>query len=109
MIGGAVVVRKQQHAREGQHLKEDLAARVQHLSKAVGAIAGPFDCYLALRGMKTLAIRMERQASNALQIARFLEKELKRTDSKGKVKEVHYPGLESHSSYDLCKSQMRTG
>ena len=83
---------------------------MKHLSKAVGAIAGPFDCYLALRGMKTLAVRMERQASNALQIAKFLEKEKEtsREASSVKVKDVHYPGLESHPSYRLCQTQMRT-
>jgi cystathionine gamma-lyase len=106
MIGGAVVVRKE--GESGVKRKEDLAARVMHLSKAVGAIAGPFDCYLALRGMKTLAVRMERQASNALQIAKFLEKEMNRSDGKSAIKDVHYPGLEGHESYELCKAQMRT-
>jgi cystathionine gamma-lyase len=65
----------------------------------VGAIAGPFDSFLALRGVKTLALRMERHCSNALTIARWLEKN-------SKVARVIYPGLESHPQHKLAKKQM---
>ncbi|MBV9007732.1 MAG: PLP-dependent transferase, partial [Verrucomicrobia bacterium] len=60
----------------------------------------PFDSFLALRGLKTLALRMERHCSNALEIARWLEEQ-------PKVKSVHYPGLKSHPQHDLAREQMR--
>ncbi|CAJ1344766.1 unnamed protein product, partial [Effrenium voratum] len=72
------------------------------LAKSVGAIASPFEAYLALRGMKTLAVRMERQCSNAQRVAEFLEKH-------PQVTEVHYPGLTSHPQHELCMRQMRSG
>lgn len=65
---------------------------------AVGAVLAPFDSYLTMRGVKTLAIRMEQHQSNALKIARFLE-------SHPKVSKVVYPGLESHPQHDLIKKQ----
>ncbi|WP_431224396.1 trans-sulfuration enzyme family protein [Serratia sp. L9] len=91
LIGGAVVTHDQ-----------DIAERLDFCKTTVGAIASPFDAYLALRGMKTLDVRMERQCSNALKIASFLEQH-------PKVLEVHYPGLPTHPQYQLCKKQMRSG
>uniref|UniRef100_A0A0G4HPC6 Cystathionine gamma-lyase n=1 Tax=Chromera velia CCMP2878 TaxID=1169474 RepID=A0A0G4HPC6_9ALVE len=91
LIGGALVVRDR-----------ELAERVNFLSKSVGAIASPFDCFLALRGVKTLALRMERQCANALRVAQFLE-------GQEKVRDVRYPGLPSHKQHDVCRAQMRTG
>jgi len=79
-----------------------IAKRLGFLKTAVGAIASPFDAYLALRGMKTLAIRMERQCSNAQKLAEFLEKH-------ERIAEVHYPGLSSSAENELCRRQMRTG
>ncbi|HEX3943689.1 MAG TPA: cystathionine gamma-synthase [Rhizomicrobium sp.] len=79
---------------------KDLAERLRFLQNAVGAIAGPFDSFLALRGLKTLALRMERHCGNALRIARWLES---RT---GDVARVIYPGLESHPQHVLAKKQM---
>ncbi|HEX3664054.1 MAG TPA: cystathionine gamma-synthase [Rhizomicrobium sp.] len=79
---------------------KDLAERLRFLQNAVGAIAGPFDSFLALRGLKTLALRMERHCANALKIARWLES---RT---GDVTRVIYPGLESHPQHVLAKKQM---
>ena len=79
-----------------------LLARLRKISMAVGAIQGPFDCYLALRGLKTLDVRMERQCANALRVARFLE-------THPHVEQVYYPELESHPQHALCKRQMRTG
>jgi cystathionine gamma-lyase len=88
IVGGCVVVND-----------ADLAARLRFLHNAVGAIAGPFDSFLALRGLKTLALRMERHCSNALRIARWLEQH-------SKVERVIYPGLESHPQHALAKKQM---
>ncbi|WP_375139539.1 trans-sulfuration enzyme family protein [Pseudomonas capeferrum] len=91
LIGGVVVA-----------ATEALFKRLRKISMAVGAIQGPFDCYLALRGLKTLDIRMERQCANAMHIARFLE-------SHPQVERVYYPGLESHAQHALCQRQMRSG
>ncbi len=77
-----------------------LYARLKFLQNAVGATPGPFDCWLVLRGIKTLAVRMERHAQNAWQIAQFLERH-------PKVERVVYPGLPSHPGHELAKRQMR--
>jgi len=69
------------------------------LQNSVGAIAGPFDSFLALRGVKTLALRMERHCANALELAGWLE-------SQAKVARVHYPGLPSHPQHALAQRQM---
>ena len=89
MVGGVAVV--------GDNTA--LGDQMQFLQNSVGAIAGPFDSFLALRGLKTLALRMERHCENALELARWLEKE-------PKVREVKYPGLTSHPQHDLAKRQM---
>lgn len=81
---------------------DELLGRLRKISMAVGAIQGPFDCYLALRGLKTLDVRMERQSANALRVAQYLE-------GHPQVEQVYYPGLESHPQHELCKRQMRTG
>ena len=78
------------------------AEQLAFLHNAVGAIAGPFDSFLALRGIKTLAIRMERHNQSALALAQWLE-------AHPKVARVHYPGLESHPQHALAKRQMRGG
>jgi cystathionine beta-lyase/cystathionine gamma-synthase len=78
------------------------AEQLAFLHNAVGAIAGPFDSFLALRGVKTLALRMERHNQSALQLAQWLE-------AHPKVARVHYPGLESHPQHALAKRQMRGG
>ncbi|MBX9938656.1 MAG: cystathionine gamma-synthase [Candidatus Obscuribacterales bacterium] len=67
---------------------------------AVGAVPGPFDCWLVLRGLKTLAVRMEAHQKNAMAVARYLEKH-------PAVEKVMYPGLESHPQHQLAKEQMR--
>lgn len=79
---------------------KDLAERLRFLQNAVGAIAGPFDSFLALRGLKTLALRMERHCANALKIAGWLEARA------GDVSRVIYPGLESHPQHPLAQKQM---
>ena len=89
MVGGVAVVRE-----EGE-----LADRLKFLQNAIGAISGPFDSFLALRGIKTLALRMERHSQNGLRIARWLE-------ARSDVRRVIYPGLESHRQHAIAKRQM---
>jgi cystathionine gamma-lyase len=89
VVGGIVVA-----GAEGE-----VADQMAFLHNAVGSIAGPFDSFLALRGVKTLALRMERHCSNALAIATRLE-------SHKAVKQVIYPGLASHPQHELAKRQM---
>jgi len=92
VIGGIAVVGREPHQ---QALREQLG----FLQNAVGAIAGPFDSFLALRGLKTLALRMERHCANALDLAMWLE-------SQPKVTRVFYPGLASHPQHVLALRQM---
>jgi len=89
VVGGVVVAGK-----EGE-----VADQLTFLQNAIGSIAGPFDSFLALRGVKTLALRMERHCSNALAIAQRLE-------AHPAVKQVIYPGLPSHPQHELAKRQM---
>ncbi|HLY26430.1 MAG TPA: cystathionine gamma-synthase [Aggregatilineales bacterium] len=79
---------------------EALFQRLKFLQNAAGAVPGPQDCFLVLRGLKTLALRMERHCSNAQQIAEFLA-------DHAQVATVNYPGLPSHPQYDLARRQMR--
>jgi cystathionine gamma-lyase len=77
-----------------------LAERLHFLQNAVGAVPGPLDCFLVLRGLKTLGVRMQRHAENALFIAEKLARH-------PKVEKVNYPGLESHPQHQLAKRQMK--
>ncbi|MET0633966.1 MAG: PLP-dependent aspartate aminotransferase family protein [Xanthobacteraceae bacterium] len=90
MVGGTAVV--------GEN--EELRERLKFLQNAVGAIQGPFDSFLALRGLKTLSLRMERHCASALKIAQWLERH-------PKVRRVYYPGLASHPQHAIAKKQMR--
>jgi len=90
MIGGMVVAREQA-----------LADRLAFLHMSIGAIQGPFESFLAMRGLKTLGIRMERHAENAEEIASWLS-------GRDDVAEVIYPGLASHPQHELAMRQMRT-
>jgi cystathionine beta-lyase/cystathionine gamma-synthase len=90
IVGGVIVV--------GDN--KELGDQIAFLQNAVGAIAGPFDSFLVLRSLKTLALRMERHCANALEIARWLEEQ-------PQVKLVSYPGLKSHPQHDLARMQMR--
>jgi len=74
--------------------------RLGFLQNSIGAIASPFDSFLALRGLKTLALRMQRHNDNALELARWLERD-------PKVARVYYPGLPSHPQHALANAQMR--
>ena len=95
VVGGIAVIGNEPR-------QADWAEQLAFLHNAVGAIAGPFDSFLALRGIKTLAIRMERHNQSALALAQWLE-------AHPKVARVHYPGLESHPQHALAKRQMRGG
>ena len=81
---------------------EALAERIAFLQNAIGAVSGPFDSFLALRGLKTLPLRMRQTSENALAIAAWLEKH-------PKVARVLYPGLASHPQHELAKRQMQNG
>lgn len=76
-----------------------LYEQLKFLQNAIGAVPGPMDCFLTLRGIKTLAVRMQQHCHNALQIARFLE-------DHPAVSQVIYPGLESHPQYEVAQRQM---
>ncbi|OOE66609.1 trans-sulfuration enzyme family protein [Salinivibrio kushneri] len=91
MIGGALVT-----------ADEALAKKIDFAKTTVGAIASPFDAYLALRGLKTLDLRMQRQCDNALNVATALE-------NHPAIEAVFYPGLPSHPQHALCQTQMRSG
>jgi cystathionine gamma-lyase/cystathionine beta-lyase len=88
VIGGAVVT-----------TTDELTERVQFLLNAMGTCASPFDCWLVLRGIKTLAVRMMQHEENAAQVAIYLEKQ-------PKVKRVFYPGLKSHPGHETAMRQM---
>ena len=90
-VGGAIVLND-----------DDLYARLKFLQNAAGAVPGPMDCFLTLRGIKTLAIRMERHCENGLKVAQFLADHTA-------VAQVIYPGLPSHPQYELAQRQMKMG
>jgi cystathionine beta-lyase len=90
MIGGVVVV--------GDHHPE-LIEQLQFMQNSLGAVPSPFDCFLALRGVKTLGLRLKAQSENAQALAQWLEHH-------PHVAEVYYPGLTSHPQHQLAKNQM---
>jgi cystathionine gamma-synthase len=89
LVGGALIVSD-----------PELAEQIAFHQNAIGAVASPFDSWLVLRGLKTLALRMERHSDNAEAVAAFLA-------ASGQVSEVIYPGLSSHPGHDVAKRQMR--
>ena len=89
LVGGLIIL--------GDHA--ELNEQIPYLQNATGAIAGPFDSFLALRGLKTLAVRMQRHCENAMELALWLEKH-------PKIEKVIYPGLASHPQHELAKAQM---
>ena len=88
LIGGAVILND-----------ETLYQRIHLIQKSVGAVPSPFDSWLTLRGVKTLAVRMREHEKNAFAVARFLQ-------GQSRVEEVLYPGLETHPGHDIAKRQM---
>ena len=91
VVGGAVVVRS-----------NELHERLAFLQNAVGAVPGPLDCFLVLRGLKTLAVRMDRHAQNAAAVAEYLA-------AQPQVERVIYPFHALHPQHDLARRQMRNG
>lgn len=89
VVGGAIMTRS-----------EALFRQLKFLQNAAGAVPGPMDCFLVMRGLKTLSLRMERHSANALRVAQFLE-------DHPAIKTVYYPGLSSHPQYTLALRQMR--
>lgn len=79
---------------------QEIAERLRFIIKTVGSGLAPFDCWLVLRGIKTLPLRMEKSQENAQAIVKFLQ-------SEPKVKKVYYPGIEGTKGYEICKSQAR--
>jgi cystathionine beta-lyase/cystathionine gamma-synthase len=79
---------------------DELAGQLAFVQNAVGAVPGPQDCFLVLRGLKTLHVRMERHCENAMKVARYME-------DNPRVGKVYYPGLESHPQHALAGRQMR--
>jgi cystathionine beta-lyase/cystathionine gamma-synthase len=88
VVGGAVITNR-----------DDLYETIKFHQNAAGATPGPFDCWLVLRGLKTLALRMKQHELNALAIAKYLEKH-------PAVEKIYYPGLPAHPQHDLAKQQM---
>lgn len=89
IIGGAVVVND-----------DKMYEQLRFIQKSLGAVPSPFDCWLILLGVKTLALRMERHCSNGMKVATYLE-------NHPKVKRVMYPGLKSHPQHAIAKAQMK--
>jgi len=89
MVGGVVVVNE-----------KGLAEQLRYIQNSVGAVPGPFDCFLALRGTKTLALRMRQHEANARHLAEWLSQH-------DAVERLYYPGLESHPQHQLAKKQAR--
>jgi len=92
LVGGAVVTSNQA-----------LYEKVKFLQNATGSVPGPFDCYLALRGLRTIHLRMQRHSKNAAAVAEALSKDT------GRVREVYYPFLTRSPSYKVAKRQMSAG
>ena len=89
VIGGAVIVND-----------DELSAQLAYHQNAMGAVGGPFDAWLTLRGARTLGVRMDRHCDNAERVVEFLT-------SHPKVRRVHYPGLPEHPGHDIAAKQMR--
>jgi cystathionine gamma-lyase len=88
VVGGAIVLSN-----------DELHSKLRFNQNAVGAIPSPFDCFLVLRGTKTLALRMEKHNQNAMEIAEYLE-------AHPQIEKVNYPGLKTHPQHQLAKKQM---
>ena len=90
VIGGLVVSSQE---------REDLAEQLAFLSNSIGSIMSPFDSFLVLRSLKTLAVRMEKHCENAFEIAGFLEEH-------EAIEKIYYPGLSNHPNHEIAKKQM---
>ncbi len=92
------VVTTSPYSSEGRNLGEKLRT----VQTTLGSTASPLDCWLTLRGLRTLHLRVERQCKSAMELALFLE-------SNEAVVKVHYPGLPNHPQHDICSHQMKNG
>ena len=90
LISGAVIIKDDTH----------LSEKIKYLQNAVGSVPSPFDCYMLIRSIKTLAVRMERHNSNAMIISEFL-------NNHKKIRKVRYPGLESDNNHKIASKQMK--
>lgn len=99
VVMGALMLRDDVPANVSLAEGMGLAERIKFLQNSIGAVPGPFECWLVLRGIKTMAVRMDRIAANAMELATWLE-------SHPKVSHVIYPGLPSHPQHDLAQKQM---
>lgn len=103
LVGGMAVVRddptRWYYETIDGVLTNTLFEDIKFVQNAVGAVPSPFDCWLTITGVKTLALRMEKHNENALKVGNFLK-------NHPKVKKIYYPGLESHINYDVAKKQM---
>jgi cystathionine gamma-lyase len=82
--------------------RKDIQEQMKFMQKSIGAVPGPFDCFLVLEGLKTLSLRMARHSESGMRVAHYLE-------SHPKVAQVIYPGLESHLRHEVAKRQMKGG
>jgi cystathionine beta-lyase/cystathionine gamma-synthase len=103
LVGGMAIVRDDPsrwyyEEREGV-IVNGLFEDIKFIQNSVGAVPSPFDCWLTITGIKTLALRMEKHNSNALKIVEFLK-------NHPKVQKIHYPGLETHENHNIAKKQM---
>jgi len=89
LIGGAIIIKN----------NDQLAQKIKYLQNAIGSVPSPFDCYLLIRSIKTLSVRMEKHNANAMIISEYL-------NNHPKIKSVRYPGLKSDPNYNIAKSQM---
>ncbi|XAS76203.1 cystathionine gamma-synthase [Dermatophilaceae bacterium Sec6.4] len=96
VVGGAVVVAKQ----IGVPDMQDASERIAFHQNSLGAVSGPMDSWLVLRGLKTLSLRMERHCDNAEKVVSFLQ-------GRGDVTQIYYPGLDSHPGHDIAATQMK--
>ena len=90
LISGAVIIKDDTH----------LSEKIKYLQNAVGSVPSPFDCYMLIRSIKTLAVRMERHNSNAMIISEFL-------NNHKKIRKVRYPGLKSDDNHKIASKQMK--
>ena len=90
IIGGAIIIKND----------NKLAEKIKYLQNAIGAVPSPFDCYMLIRSIKTLAVRMEKHNSNAMKISEYL-------NNHSKINKVRYPGLKDDPNHNIAKSQMR--
>ena len=90
IIGGAIIIKND----------DKLAEKIKYLQNAIGAVPSPFDCYMLIRSIKTLSVRMEKHNSNAMIISEHL-------NNHPKVKKIRYPGLKQDPNHNIAKSQMR--